>query len=312
TNGTLTITKATQTLSFAPLADRTYGDAPFAVIASASSGLPVGFSASGSCTVSGSTVTLTGAGGCTITATQVGGANYLAAAPLARTFQVRAPAAPPADEMAAAPALPAPPAAPVVRQGGTSVTRSFLHTLGGAVVGAWLGLVTSQVVKSDWDKRSNAEVANHRAYFSLGGALFGGAGGMLIGSRPSSEMAAGLRQARRQEQQVITLEQIQAANVGNVYEVVQSLHPEWLRVRGLQSGSEATTIQGGANQPTIVTPGLPTIIAYLDNSRLGGVEALRLIAAADAESVQFLNPSQATYRWGTGHHHGAIVVNSRK
>lgn len=238
-----------------------------------------------------------------------GPAQEPAAETLRAAFAVRPPAAPAAE---AAPALPAPPPAPAVRQGGSSVTRSFLHTLGGAVVGAWLGLVTSQVVKSDWDKQSNQEVASHRAYFSLGGAVFGGAGGMLIGSRPSSELTAGLRQARRQDRQVITLEEIQDANLGNVYELVQSLHPQWLRIRGLQSGSEATVIQGGANQPTIVTPGLPTIVAYLDNSRLGGIEALRTIATADAESVEFLTAAQATYRWGTGHHHGAILVTSRR
>jgi hypothetical protein len=82
------VAKGSQTISFAPLPGRTYGDPDFAVSATASSGLPVSFSASGSCTVSGSTVHLTGAGSCTITASQAGNANYDAAASVARTFAV--------------------------------------------------------------------------------------------------------------------------------------------------------------------------------------------------------------------------------
>jgi hypothetical protein len=135
TNGTLAITKATQTLSFGTLPDRTYGDPPFAVSAAASSGLPVGFSASGSCTVGGSTVTLTGAGSCTITASQVGNANYLAAPSVARTFQVLAPTAPTAPAAPATPPTPpAPPAAPPA-SAPTYYTLTLSTTGGGSASG---------------------------------------------------------------------------------------------------------------------------------------------------------------------------------
>lgn len=86
--GTLTIIQANQTINFAPLADKTYGDAPFTVSATASSGLAVSFSATGNCTVSSNTVTITGAGSCTITASQGGGGNYSAAAPVDQTFTI--------------------------------------------------------------------------------------------------------------------------------------------------------------------------------------------------------------------------------
>lgn len=219
--------------------------------------------------------------------------------------------------LAAAPVVDAPVVAPVdaaapsARQGVHSATRSFLHTLGGAVVGAWLGLVTSQVLKSDWDKESNQEVVGHRAGFALGGAVFGGAGGLFIGSRASSDLAAGLRQARREDQEIITLEQIQAASAGNVYELVQSLHPEWLRGRGTNSFTEGAKVEGG-EQGTFITPGLPTILVYQDNARLGDVEALRAVPTAEAGSVQFLNPAQATYRYGIGHAHGVILITTRR
>src|SRR5439155_585788 len=66
---------AAQTITFNPLGDRTVADPDFSVGATASSGLGVTFSASGSCTVSGSTVHLVGAGSCTVTALQPGDEN---------------------------------------------------------------------------------------------------------------------------------------------------------------------------------------------------------------------------------------------
>jgi len=70
------------------LANKVYGDPPFTVSASASSGLVVTFSATGQCAVAGATVTLIGVGSCTITASQSGNSNYTAAANVARTFTI--------------------------------------------------------------------------------------------------------------------------------------------------------------------------------------------------------------------------------
>lgn len=86
--GTLTIGKADQAITFAPLSDKTYGEADFAVSGSSNSGLPVSFSAAGNCTVSGATVHITGAGSCTVTASQSGNSNYNAAPDIARSFTI--------------------------------------------------------------------------------------------------------------------------------------------------------------------------------------------------------------------------------
>ena len=93
-SGTLVIAKANQTITFAALANKTFGDPPFSVSATATSGLTVTFAvgASDKCTIAGATVTLTGAGSCTVTASQAGDANYNAAAPVAQSFTI-APAA---------------------------------------------------------------------------------------------------------------------------------------------------------------------------------------------------------------------------
>jgi hypothetical protein len=86
--GTLVINKAAQTISFSAPTSATYGDAPFTVTASTSSGLPVTITASGSCTISGTTVTITGAGSCDLTAAQSGNVNYLAATSVPRSVTI--------------------------------------------------------------------------------------------------------------------------------------------------------------------------------------------------------------------------------
>jgi hypothetical protein len=85
---TFSISKAEQQITFDALTDKKFGDADFDVSATASSNLPVTFSASGNCTISGAQVHITGAGSCTIEATQAGDANNNAAAPVSRSFAI--------------------------------------------------------------------------------------------------------------------------------------------------------------------------------------------------------------------------------
>jgi len=89
TGASTTVLPGDQTITFASLSDRTYGIAPFALSATASSGLDVVFSVtSGPASLDGTTLTLTGAGEVTIQASQPGNANWNAATPVSRTFQV--------------------------------------------------------------------------------------------------------------------------------------------------------------------------------------------------------------------------------
>jgi hypothetical protein len=86
----ITINKANQTINFTAPGNKMFGDAPFTVSATASSTLPVTFTASGNCSIAGNTVTLTASGSCTITAKQGGNTNYNAAPDVAHTFQIGA------------------------------------------------------------------------------------------------------------------------------------------------------------------------------------------------------------------------------
>jgi hypothetical protein len=88
------VAMANQSITFAALGNKTFGDAPFTVSASGgASGNPVTFAASGNCSSSGlngSTITITSGGSCTVTASQAGNGNYKAALDVPRTFTVNA------------------------------------------------------------------------------------------------------------------------------------------------------------------------------------------------------------------------------
>jgi large repetitive protein len=81
-----------QTISFPNPGTQTYG-VPLTLSATATSGLPITYIVtSGPATVNGSTLTFTGVGSITVQANQPGNAAYSAAAPVAQTLTVMAPA----------------------------------------------------------------------------------------------------------------------------------------------------------------------------------------------------------------------------
>ena len=100
---------------------------------------------------------------------------------------------------------------------------------------------------------------------------------------------------QRTNRNVLTVEQIQATNRQNVYDVVEMLRSNWLRERG------ATSIQG----PNAV------VQVYLDDNRVGGVEQLRAISVAPVRYIQWIDGIAATGRWGLDHGAGVIFVSTR-
>ena len=89
-NQSFQITQGSQSITFNSLPNQVFGAPPFAVNATASSGLTVSFASNTSvvCAVSGSTVTVLAAGQCTIQASQNGNSNWLPATPVSQSFQV--------------------------------------------------------------------------------------------------------------------------------------------------------------------------------------------------------------------------------
>jgi hypothetical protein len=118
---------------------------------------------------------------------------------------------------------------------------------------------------------------------------------VLTGCAASGTGTASDRPVR--DRNVITSEEIaDAERHSTAYEVVQSLRPAWLRARS--SGS-------------INAPGAGMAIVYMDGTRMGATAALRQINRTSVISMQYLDPSDATTRFGTGHTGGVILVTTR-
>jgi hypothetical protein len=86
---TFTVHKAGQSINFTPIPDFTYGDDPYPLEATASSGLAVTFAVnSGKAQVVNDSLVLTGAGSVMVSAYQAGNSNYLEADPVPQTVTV--------------------------------------------------------------------------------------------------------------------------------------------------------------------------------------------------------------------------------
>ena len=86
------IAQASQIIDFTSPSPHTYGDPSFEIDPTATSGLPVSLSSSGSCSLSSGTspaeVSITGTGQCSITASQGGDTDYSAAQDVTQTFSI--------------------------------------------------------------------------------------------------------------------------------------------------------------------------------------------------------------------------------
>jgi hypothetical protein len=98
------------------------------------------------------------------------------------------------------------------------------------------------------------------------------------------------------DRDVITLEQIQSVSASTAMDVIQRLRPEFVRGRGRSS----------VQDPTSQFP-----VVYVDGVRTGGLEALRSISAIDVREIRYVNSTDATTRYGTGHTGGVIEVRIR-
>lgn len=99
----------------------------------------------------------------------------------------------------------------------------------------------------------------------------------------------------RMDRNLLTREQIQETNRQNAFEVVESLRSNWLRTRG----------------PTSLTQQDAVVQVYLDDNRLGGVDALRSINTALIQYIRWYDGIAATGRWGLDHGAGVIYVSTR-
>src|SRR5262249_26331806 len=93
---------------------------------------------------------------------------------------------------------------------------------------------------------------------------------------------------------VITQDQLRENHFNNVYEAVEALRNNWLRTKSTDS---------------FYTPS--QLWAYLDETKLGGVETLKALAIGPVVYIKYLDGPTASARWGVDHSQGVILVSTR-
>jgi len=102
---------------------------------------------------------------------------------------------------------------------------------------------------------------------------------------------------QRRSLNVVTAEEIRATLAPSLYYALVELRPRWLWPRGRSS---------------IVLPDANVPVVYLYGMRQQGrLEALLDIHVNDVERVEFIDPLDATTRYGTNHAGGVIDVELR-
>ena len=99
----------------------------------------------------------------------------------------------------------------------------------------------------------------------------------------------------RQNQRVLTAEEIHGAGYTDLYSVVQALRPQWLWTRGTTTITQTESIW-----------------VYMDGNRLGEPGQLRAIGVQGILRIEYVDGLEATNRWGLDHGLGAIVVTTRR
>ena len=111
------------------------------------------------------------------------------------------------------------------------------------------------------------------------------------------------------QRDLITRAEIQdrAPDVKNALEVVQRLRPHFLRERATGSITSPLTAEGNRNTAASRQP----VLLYVNGARSGiPGTSLREIPAAAVIDILYLDASDATTRFGTGHDNGAILVRT--
>jgi hypothetical protein len=96
------------------------------------------------------------------------------------------------------------------------------------------------------------------------------------------------------DRNVITQQEIEAAQSLTAYDMIRALRPRWLSERGVTSLRTSNPI-----------------MVYVNENRVGTVDRLRDYAPRDLREARFLDATQATQRFGTGHRSGAIMLYLR-
>lgn len=109
----------------------------------------------------------------------------------------------------------------------------------------------------------------------------------------------------RRNRNLITQEEIEKSSATDAYQLIKTLRPGWFTRRGVSSGQVRTDAVGGLDDGTVM-------VAYLDGVRMSDVNDLSSLTVERIKEVRYLNASDATTKYGTGHTSGAIEITSKR
>ena len=118
-------------------------------------------------------------------------------------------------------------------------------------------------------------------------------GATWLGFRPRDAAA------QKRQRDLITREELEHSihHDKDLYRAVRALRPHFLeRPRGTRSMGQTTMA--------------PTVL-YIDGTRQGDLDALRMILVTAVEEVRYLDPAKAQEAYGVTHSGGAVLVKLR-
>ncbi len=115
--------------------------------------------------------------------------------------------------------------------------------------------------------------------------------------------AASAQSEPKSSSRLITAEEIERArpNVGNAYDVVQSLRPRWLRTREMVQ-LPGSGFNGGPD------PQMAQVHVYMDDRDKGDVDFLKTIPAELVYTLKFMSMTEVGARFGPSSGPGIVVT----
>jgi hypothetical protein len=141
----------------------------------------------------------------------------------------------------------------------------------------------------------------------LKGMVAGAALAVLVACASAGSGGGGGAGAR----DMILTDEIAASSAADAYTLVQSLRPQWLRVRGDNGRGAPVSVGTGSGETGVgqgFAAGSPNV--YLNNARMGPADALRQISLSGVRYIRWFSAAQANLRWGAGNANGAILVST--
>ena len=112
--------------------------------------------------------------------------------------------------------------------------------------------------------------------------------GCASSSKPADESGAVSPRSESASTNRLAADEIEKSGLPTAFDAVDRLRPTWKH--DYSTGASAA------------------VVVYLEQRKLGGLEALRDIASSDVRELQYLNGRDATQRWGPDASGGAIIV----